>query len=87
MERVDDEKLELVTTIARRIWHRKNTVVYRGDLIHRTHLVKCPKDSVEEFHHATQFMGSNTEGQKRKEGKNRGEERPKLQKPHVWGLK
>jgi hypothetical protein len=53
MEWVDEEELELVATIARRIWLRRNFVVYGGDLMHASQLVKSAKDLVEEFHQAT----------------------------------
>jgi hypothetical protein len=33
MEQIDEEKFILVATTARRIWPRRNTIVYRGDLI------------------------------------------------------
>lgn len=61
MERVDEEELELMATIARRIWLRRNFVVYGGDLLHSFQLVKSAKDSVEEFYQAIHAFENNTE--------------------------
>lgn len=33
-----------------------NDAIYGGNLIYLLHLVKCAKDSVNEFHHAAQSM-------------------------------
>jgi hypothetical protein len=32
MEKLDDKNLEMVVTLARRIWLRRNSLVYGGDL-------------------------------------------------------
>jgi DNA-binding IclR family transcriptional regulator len=52
MERLDDEDLELVAMVARRIWLQKHIVVYGGELLHHSHLVRSAKDFMEEFHKA-----------------------------------
>jgi hypothetical protein len=49
LEKLDDDNLELVVTLARRIWLCRNFVVYG-----RFKLVKNAKDSIDEFHQATQ---------------------------------
>jgi hypothetical protein len=49
LEKLDDNDLELVVALARKIWFRRNFVAYG-----RSKLVKSAKDSIEEFHQATQ---------------------------------
>jgi len=49
LEKLDDDNLELVVTLARRIWLCRNFVVYG-----RFKLVKKAKESIDEFHQATQ---------------------------------
>jgi hypothetical protein len=66
MEWVDEEELELVATIARRIWLRRNFVVYGGELMHASQLVKSAKDLVEEFHQATWTSENNMKEKKYK---------------------
>jgi hypothetical protein len=54
MGKLDEEELELVATLARRVWFCINPVVYGGAFTHPFQSVKSAKDMVEEFHQATQ---------------------------------
>lgn len=53
MERVDEEELELVATLTRMICFRRNFVIFGGDLIHPSQLVKIAKNLLKEFHQVT----------------------------------
>lgn len=52
MERLDNEDLELVAMVARRIWLQRNTMAHRGELLYHSHLVRSTKEYVEEFQKA-----------------------------------
>lgn len=56
MESLDEEDYEMMATITRRIWKRRNIVVFRGELSHSSLLVRSANDSVEEFHKAVLSM-------------------------------
>jgi hypothetical protein len=59
MERLDDEDLEVVAMIARKIWLRRNTVVHIGDLLHSSNIVRSARESVKEFQNAEQSLRNN----------------------------
>jgi len=49
MERLYEEDFEMMATITRRIWMRRNTSVFGGVLSHPSLLVRSAKESMEEF--------------------------------------
>ncbi|GLT54215.1 hypothetical protein SLA2020_274320 [Shorea laevis] len=53
-EKLEREEFELVATITRRIWLRRNGVVFCGELSHPTQVVKCAQESLEEYYAAVQ---------------------------------
>lgn len=59
MDRLDDKDLEMVATIARKIWLRRNTVVHEKNLMHHSFLVRSARDYVEEFQKAEQSFRNN----------------------------
>jgi ribonuclease HI len=50
MDRCDSEEIELGVVLTRKIWLRRNSVVYGGFFTHLVQLFKEAKVSVEEFH-------------------------------------
>lgn len=59
MVRIDEKDLELMATIARRIWLRRNIVVCGGDFIYISQLVRSTKESMEEFHRSSHNLKTN----------------------------
>jgi hypothetical protein len=49
MERLNDEQMQLVVTVARHIWFRRNSVVFGGDMVSPVVVVQRAKDQVEAF--------------------------------------
>jgi len=50
-----------MATIAKKIWLRKNTIVFRGDLTHSIQLVRSAKETVMKFYEAEQKPKNNVE--------------------------
>jgi hypothetical protein len=50
MDKCDSEEIELEAVLTRKIWLRRNSVVYGGFFTHLVQLFKEAKVSVEEFH-------------------------------------
>jgi hypothetical protein len=49
MERLDDEQMCLVATVARQIWFRRNSIVFGGDMVSPVMVVRRAKHQVEAF--------------------------------------
>lgn len=49
MSKVNGEELDLVATVVRQIWLRRNKHVFGGDFIHPAQLVRILKKSLEEY--------------------------------------
>lgn len=50
MSKVNEEDLELVATVLRRICLRRNKFVFGGGFVHPARLVRSAKELVEEYH-------------------------------------
>jgi len=50
-----------VATIAGRIWLHRNTIVFGGDLIHPSHVVRSVKEAMEDFHKVAEHMSNTIE--------------------------
>lgn len=61
LEKLEGKDVELVATIVIRIWIRRNTLLFGGDLTHHSQLVRSAKESVGDFWRDAQNMRNNFE--------------------------
>lgn len=61
LEKLEAKDVELVATIAIRIWIWRNTLLFGGSLTHHSYLVWSAKESVEDFWRDAQNMRNNFE--------------------------
>jgi hypothetical protein len=61
LEKLENEKFELMATVARKIWPCRNTFVFGGDLTHPAQLVRSVKEALMKFYEVEQKVKNNVE--------------------------
>jgi hypothetical protein len=61
LEKLENEEIELIPIVARKIWLLINTIVFGGDLTHPAQLVRSAKEAVVEFYETKQKAKNNME--------------------------
>lgn len=54
LQRLCEEEMHLMVTVARQIWLRRNSVVFGGEFLTPTSMVRIAKDQMEAFESAAQ---------------------------------
>lgn len=63
MEPLNVDELKLVDMIARKIWLCRNSIVFGGELLHPSHLVRSAQDLVRYFHKIAPILKHQTVSQ------------------------